>query len=124
MKPRKKSRRPQQRTARAIDALPGLIAFYADSLEHSMVEGFACVMRGRPHHIGAFGTIETKVRGIADRPVVLDARRVTGAPERVVRQDGRERCVLTVALSNGRTIRIGLDAPRERVEDALRKARG
>jgi hypothetical protein len=89
-----------------------------------MVEGFACVMRGRPHHIGAFGTIETKVRGIADRPVVLDARRVTGAPERVVRQDGRERCVLTVALSNGRTIRIGLDAPRERVEDALRKARG
>jgi hypothetical protein len=124
VKPRKKSRRPQQRTARTIDALPGLIAFYADSLEHSMVEGFACVIRGRPHHIGAFGTIETKVRGISDRPVVLDARRVTGAPERLVCQDGCERCVLTVALSNGRTIRIGLDAPRERVEDALRKARG
>ena len=124
MKRGKKARRPRQRTARTLDALPGLVAFYDDSLKYSMVDGFACVMRGRPHHIGALGTIETKVRGIADRPVVLDARKVLGDPERVVHQDGRERCVLTVALSNGRTIRIGLDAPRERVEDALRKARG
>ncbi len=124
MKPGKKARRPRQRTARTLDALPGLIAFYADALEHSMVEGFVCVMPGRPRHVGAFGTIETKVRGIADRPLVLDARRVLGAPERVVRVDGRERCVVTLGLSNGRTIRIGLDAPRERVEDVLRKARG
>jgi hypothetical protein len=42
----------------------------------------------------------------------------------VVREDGRERCVVTLARSNGRTIRIGLDAPREAVEEAIRKARG
>jgi hypothetical protein len=124
MKRGKKTRRPRQRTARTLDALPGLVAFYDDSLKYSMVDGFACVMRGRPYHIGAFGTIETKVRGIADRPVVLDTRKMLGDPERVVRQDGRERCVLTVAPSNGPTIRIGLDAPRECVEDVLRKARG
>jgi hypothetical protein len=124
MKRASETGRPLERTARDESTLPGLIAFYADPLEHSMVEGFACVVRGRPHHIGALGTIETKVRGIADRPVVLDARRVIGAPERVVRPGGRERCVLTIALSNGRSIRIGLDATRERVEDALRKARG
>lgn len=125
MKRRKKAGRPRQRTARTmLDSLPGMIAFYADALSHSMVEGFVCVMRGRPHHIGAFGTIETKVRGIADRPVVFAIRAVLGAPERVVREDGRERCVVTLALANGRTIRLGLDAPREAVEEAIRKARG
>jgi hypothetical protein len=107
-----------------LDSLPGKAAFYADALSHSMVEGFVCVMRGWPHHIGALGTIETKVRGIADRPVVLDARKVLGAPERRVREGGRERCEVTIALANKRTIRIGLDAPRETVEEAIRKARG
>ena len=125
MKRRKKAGRPRQRTARAtLDSLPGKAALYADALSYSMFEGFVCVMRGWPHHIGAFGTIETKVRGIADRPVVLDARKVLGAPERVVCQDGRERCEVTIALANKRTIRIGLDAPRETVEEAIRKARG
>ena len=81
-------------------------------------------VRGQPGHVCAFGTIETKVRGIADRPVVFAIRAVLGAPERVVREDGRERCVVTLALANGRTIRIGLDAPREAVEEAIRKARG
>jgi hypothetical protein len=123
MKRGKKARRPRQRTARTLDALPGRAAFYADVHEHSMIEGYAEAMRAYPHHVRAFGTIGTNA-GKPDRGLVFDARRVLGAPERVVRQDGRERCVLTVALSNGRTIRIGFDAPRERVEDALRKARG
>ena len=125
MKRRKKAGRPRQRTARAtLDSLPGTDPFYADALSYSMVDGIATVVRGYPHHACAFGTIETKVRGIADRPVVLDARKVLGAPERVVREDGRERCVVTLALANGRTIRLGLDAPREAVEEAIRKARG
>ena len=125
MKRRKKAGRPRQRTVRTmLDSLPGTDPFYADALSYSMVDGIATVVRGYPHHACAFGTIETKVRGIADRPVVLDARKVLGAPERVVREDGRERCVVTLARSNGRTIRIGLDAPRETVEEAIRKARG
>ena len=121
---RNKARRPRQRTAHTLDGIPGLLAFYADSFAHSMVEGYAAIVRGRPHHLGAFGTIKTKVRETADRPVVLDARKVIGAPERVVRDDGRERCVVTLALTNGRTIRIGLDAPSDRVAEVLRKARG
>jgi hypothetical protein len=105
-----------------LDSLPGMIAFYADSLAHSMLEGYASEVRGRPHFIGAFGTIETKIRGTPDRPVLLDARTIIGAPERIVR-DGRERCEVTLALSDGRTLRIGLDAPRSQVEELLRKAR-
>ncbi len=125
MKRASKAGRPRQRTARTmLDSLPGMIAFYADSLEHSMLEGCATVARGRPGHVCAFGTIETKVRGIADRPVVFAVRAVLGAPERVVGHTGRERCVVTLALSNGRTIRLRLDAPREAVEEAIRKARG
>jgi hypothetical protein len=117
--------RPRQRTARpTLESLPGMIAFYADSLEHSMLEGFAYVARGRPHHVCAFGTIETMVHGRADRPVVFDSRQVLGASERVVRDGHPERCELTLALRNGGTVRIGLDAPRERVEEVLRKARG
>jgi hypothetical protein len=117
--------RPRQRTARPmLESLPGITAFYADGLEHSMLEGDAFVARGRPHHLCAFGTIETIVHGRADRPVVFDSRRVLGAPERVVRDGHPERCVVTLALSNERTVRIGLDAPRERVEEVLRKARG
>ena len=125
MKRASKAGRPRQRTARTmLDSLPGMIAFYADSLEHSMLEGCATVARGRPGHVCAFGTIETKVRGIADRPVVFAVRAVLGAPERVVGHTGRERCVVTLALANGRTIRLGLDAPRQAVEEAIRKARG
>jgi hypothetical protein len=101
-----------------------MVAFYADALSHSMVEGFAMPARGRPGHVYAFGTIETMARGTVDRPVVFAVRAMLGAPERVVCQDGRERCEVTLALSNGRTARIGLDAPRERVEDVLRRARG
>ena len=125
MKRGSKARRPARRTARTmLESLPGMTAFYADSLAHSMVEGFAQAMRGRPFHVGAFGTIETMVRTPHDRPVVFDARRVIGAPERVLREDGRERCVVTLGLSRGRTARIGLDVPRELLEGVLRKAVG
>ena len=125
MKRRKKAGRPRQRTARAtLDSLPGKAAFYADALSYSMFDGIATVVRGYPHHACAFGTIEGKVRGTPDRPVVFDARKVLGAPERRVREGGRERCEVTIALANKRTIRIGLDAPREAVEEAIRKARG
>lgn len=124
MKPRMKARRPRERTAcTMLESLPGMIAFYADSLEHSMLEGHSQAMRGRPFHVGAFGTIEAMVHGTADRPVVFDARRVIGAPERVVREDGRERCVVTLELSRGRTVRLGLDARRDQVEATLAKAR-
>ena len=125
MKRGSKARRPARRTARTmLESLPGMTAFYADSLAHSMVEGFALTMRGRPFHAGAFGTIETMARSRHDRPVVFDARRMIGAPERVVREDGRERCVVTLRLSGGRTKRIGLDVPREQLEGVLRKAVG
>jgi hypothetical protein len=125
MNRRNKARRPRQRTAHTLDGIPGLLAFYADSFTHSMVDGFAQLVRGRPHHIGAFGTIETRVRRCADRPVVLDARAVVGAPESVTR-DGIDlgRCVVTLALMNGRVIRVGLDAPSDRVAELLRKAKG
>jgi len=120
-----KARRPRERTARTMrESLPGMVAFYADSLVHSMLEGYAAVLRGRPHHVGAFGTIETMVRTPHDRPVVFDARRVIGAPERVVCEDGRERSVVTIGLPGGRTARIGLDVPRELLEGVLRKAVG
>jgi len=125
MSPRNRARRPAQWTARLLcESLPGMVAFYADSLVHSMLEGYAAVLRGRPHHVGAFGTIETMVRTLHDRPVVLDARTVIGAPERIVGHNGRERSEVTVALGDGRTVRIGFDVPRDRFEDALRKARG
>ena len=118
-----KARRPRERTARTMrESLPGMVAFYADSLVHSMLEGYAAVLRGRPHHVGAFGTIESMARH--DRPVVFDARRVIGAPERVVCEDGRERSVVTIGLPGGRTARIGLDVPRELLEGVLRKAVG
>jgi hypothetical protein len=107
-----------------LESLPGIAAFYANSLAHSMVEGFAATMRGRPCHAGAFGTIETMARTTHDRPVVFDARRMIGAPERVVREDGRERSVVTLRLPGGRTARIKLDVPREQLEGVLRKAVG
>jgi hypothetical protein len=107
-----------------LESLPGIAAFYANSLAHSMVEGFAATMRGRPFHAGAFGTIETMARTTHDRPVVFDARRMIGAPERVVREDGRERSVVTLRLPGGRTARIKLDVPREQLEGVLRKAVG
>jgi hypothetical protein len=99
-----------------------MTAFYADSLAHSMVEGSMSVIRGRPHHVGAFGTIETMVRTPNDRPVVVDARRVIGAPERILRRDGRERCTVMLRCAGGRFVRVGLDALYDSVEDALRKA--
>jgi hypothetical protein len=55
-----------------------MTAVYADSLAHSMIEGSISVIRGRPHHVGAFGTIETMVRTPHDRRVVLDALRDSG----------------------------------------------
>lgn len=123
MRPRNKASRSRQRAARkTFESLPGITAFYADSLAHSMIEGSMSVIRGRPHHVGAFGTIETMVRTLHDRPVVFDVRRVIGAPERILRHDGRERCEVTLRCAGDRIIRVGLDALRDSVEDALRKA--
>ena len=123
MRPRNKASRSRQRAARkTFESLPGMTAFYADSLAHSMIEGSMSLIRGRPHHVGAFGTIETMVRTPHDRPVVLDARRVIGAPERILRHDGRERCEVTLRCAGGRVVRVGLDALRDSDEGALRKA--
>jgi hypothetical protein len=123
VRPRNKASRSRQRAARkSFESLTGMTAFYADSLAHSMVEGSMSVIRGRPHHVGAFGTIETMVRTPHDRPVVFDVRRVLGAPARVLRHDGRERCEVTLRCAGGRVVRVGLDALRDSVEDALRKA--
>jgi hypothetical protein len=123
VRPRNKASRSRQRAARkTFESLPGMTAFYADSLAHSMIEGSMSLIRGRPHHVGAFGTIETMVRTPHDRPVVLDARRVIGAPERILRHDGRERCEVTLRCAGGRVVRVGLDALRDSVEGALRKA--
>jgi len=125
MRPPNKASRSRQRAARTtFESLPGMTAFYADSLAHSMIEGSMSLIRGRPHHVGAFGTIKTMVRTPHDRPVMFDARRAIGAPERVLREDGRERCEVTLRLSRGRTARVGLDAPREQLEGVLRKAVG
>ena len=123
MRPRNKASRSRQRAARkTVESQPGKTAFYADSLAHSMIEGSMSVIRGRPHHVGAFGTIETMVRTPHDRPVVFDARRVIGAPERILRHDGRERCTVTLRCAGGRVVRVGLDALRDSVEGALWKA--
>ena len=123
MRPRNKASRSRQRAARkTFESLPGMTAFYADSLAHSMIEGSMSLIRGRPHHVGAFGTIETMVGTPHDRPVVFDARRVIGAPERILRHDGRERCEVTIRCAGGRVVRVGLDALRDSVENALRKA--
>ena len=122
MRPRNKASRSRQRAARkTFESLPGMTAFYADSLAHSMIEGSMSLIRGRPHHVGAFGTIETMVRTPHDRPVVFDARRVIGAPECILRHDGRERCVVTLRCAGG-IVRVGLDALRDSVKDALRNA--
>jgi hypothetical protein len=116
--------RSRQRAARkTFESVPGRIAFYADSLAHSMIDGSISVIRGRPHHVGAFGTIETMVHTPHDRPVVLDACKVIGAPERILRHDGRERCVVTLRCAGGRLVSVGLDALCDSVQDALRKAR-
>ena len=121
---RNRAGRPRQRTAHAmLDSLPGMTASYADSLAHSMIDGSISVIRGRPHHVGAFGTIETMVHTPHDRPVLLDARKVIGAPERILRHDGRERCVVTLRCAGGRLVSVGLDALCDSVEVALRKAR-
>jgi hypothetical protein len=119
-----KAGRSRQRAARkTFESLPGMTAVYADSLAHSMIEGSISVIRGRPNHVGAFGTIETMVRTPHDRPVVVDARKVIGAPERILRHDGRERCVVTLRCAGGRIACVGLDALCDSVEVALRKAR-
>ena len=98
------------------------IASYEDAYDHLCIEGHAQPAPNRPHCIMAFGTIGNKVQSAADRPVVVDVRAIVGKPERKVRHDGHgwERCELTLALSDGRTIRIGLDATLESVEAAIR----
>ncbi len=71
-----KAGRSRQRAARKnFESLAGMDAFYADCLAHSTVEGSISVIRGRPHNVGAIGTIETMVRTPHDRPVVGNALR-------------------------------------------------
>jgi hypothetical protein len=124
MRPRNKASRSRQRAARKnFESLAGMDAFYADCLAHSVIEESISVIRGRPHHVGAFGTIETMVRTPHDRPVLVDAHKGIGAPERILRHDGRERCEVTLRCAVGRIARVGLDALCDTVEVALRKAR-
>jgi hypothetical protein len=70
----------------------------------------------------AFGTIHAKAQSQADRPVVIDVRAIVGKPRRKAPYSGHgwERCELTLALSNGRTVCVGLDATLESVEAAIR----
>jgi excisionase family DNA binding protein len=98
------------------------IAHYEDAQDHVCIEGYAQPAPNSPHCIMAFGTIGNQVQSAADRPVVVDVRAIVGKPRRVAPYSGKgwERCELTLALSDGRTIRIGLDATLESVEAAIR----
>ena len=116
--------RPLERTARNGFPLPGLLAFYAHPIDPTMSPGHATTIRGQPYHIGAFGTIEMPVPNMADRPLAFDARAALGRPERVVRDDGRAGCIVTLAIFNGKTLRLSIDAPGDAVEAAIRRARG
>jgi len=119
-----KASRPRQRTAHAmLNSLPGSTAFYVESPSTSMLEGYASEVRGRPYLISAFDTIETIVRGITDGSVVLDVRAMIDVPEMIVRNDGRDRSLVTLRFPNGEPVRMGLDAPRPQVEEVIRKAR-
>jgi hypothetical protein len=123
MKRGKKARRPARRTARAVsESLPGPVAFYSDVLEHSTVDGHAQLVRGRPHFVAAYGTIESN-RCFAERVVVFDARAVLRV--RAIRGDlGRERCDLLLLDADGREERIVLDVPCLPVAALVAKARG
>ena len=98
------------------------IAHYEDAQDHVCVEGHAQPAPNRPHCIMAFGTIHAKAQSQADRPVVVDVRAIVGKPRRKAPYSGHgwERCELTLALSGGRTICVGLDATLESVEAAIR----
>ena len=98
------------------------IAHYEDAQDHVCVEGHAQPAPNRPHCIMAFGTIHAKAQSQADRPVVIDVRAIVGKPRRKAPYSGHgwERCELTLALSNGRTVCVGLDATLESVEAAIR----
>jgi hypothetical protein len=98
------------------------IAHYEDAQDHVCVEGHAQPAPNRPHCIMAFGTIGNQVQSAADRPVVIDVRAIVGKPRRVAPYSGKgwERCELTLALSNGRTVCVGLDATLESVEAVIR----
>jgi hypothetical protein len=98
------------------------IAHYDDAKDHVCTEGHAQPAHNRPHCIMSFGSIGNQVPSVAERPVVMDVRAIVGKPTRKVPYSGkgRERCELTLALPNGRTIRVGLDATLESVEAAIR----
>jgi hypothetical protein len=98
------------------------IAHYEDAQDHVCIEGHAQPAPNRPHCIMAFGTIHAKAQSQADRPVVIDVRAIVGKPRRKAPYSGHgwERCELTLALSGGRTICVGLDATLESVEGAIR----
>ena len=98
------------------------IARYDDAKDHVCTEGHAQPEPNSPHCIMSFGSIGNQVPSVTERPVVMDVRAIVGKPRRVAPYSGkgRERCALTLALPNGRTIRVGLDATRESVEAAIR----
>lgn len=98
------------------------IAYYDDAKDHVCTEGHAQPAHNRPHCIMSFGSIGNQVPSVAERPVVMDVRAIVGKLRRKVPYSGkgRERCELTLALPNGRTICVGLDATLESVEAAIR----
>ncbi|MBU6335794.1 MAG: hypothetical protein KGS47_15515 [Chloroflexi bacterium] len=102
--------------------MSAVIAFYADAQDRLCMEGHACALPGRPGWLLAYGTIGRCTASLAERCVAIDVRAIVGAPERVVRHCGRERCTVTLALADGGTVRIALDVTAERAEAAIRKA--
>ena len=98
------------------------IARYDDAKDHVCTEGHAQPEPNSPHCIMSFGSIGNQVQSQADRPVVVDVRAIVGKPRRKAPYSGHgwERCELTLALSNGRTVCVGLDATLESVEAAIR----
>jgi len=117
MKPRKKARRPRERTARTANA--AALAWYATRFGKSKIvgPGKAIPVPGKPGFVVGFGAIEgSPMRD--DRPVEFRADGVLDA-ERVFRAtDGAESTELL--LRDG--TRIGLRAPIGATMNAIRRA--
>lgn len=70
MRPRNKASRSRQRAARkTFESLPGMAAFYADSLAHSMIDGSMLDVRCHLPSDGADGTTETMARELCTRQI-------------------------------------------------------
>jgi|LauGreDrversion4_2_1035121.scaffolds.fasta_scaffold67102_4 hypothetical protein len=68
MRPRNRASRSRQRAARkTFESLPGMVAFYADSLAHSVIKGSMSDVRRHMPHDGALGTTESIARKLCAR---------------------------------------------------------